>query len=109
LDFKPKPTMDDMTSLIANVSTHLLSHGITGITEMLGVHNPLDYFNIYEQSISKGFKQRIGIYYAWDDFQKFPLKDYMFDRTQQVFISGIKLFADGSVSGQTAWVDQPYV
>lgn len=109
LSVQPTPTMDELTTQISNLSDHLFSHGITGITEMLGEHEPTDYYQIYEESIAKGFKHRTGIYYAWDAFKKLSLDKDMLDENKQVFIKGIKLFADGSVSGRTAWVEEPYV
>lgn len=30
------------------------------------------------------------------------------EKTGRIRIAGVKLFADGSVSGRTAWVNEPY-
>ncbi|VEF49888.1 metal-dependent hydrolase [Bacillus freudenreichii] len=55
-------------------------------------------------------KQRAALYYNWKEFQQLDLSDPgVFDKEQPVYIAGIKLFADGSISGQTAWVNPPFL
>ncbi len=51
------------------------------------------------------------IYYRYDHMKRNDLlripKDRL-DRTQQVHVGGVKMLTDGSVSGQTAWVHEPF-
>lgn len=51
------------------------------------------------------------MYYIWDLIRKNPdfrWDDQRADRDKQIHMSGIKIIADGSVGGRTAWMDRPY-
>lgn len=106
----PVKSLEEKAALLAEYSDTFLAKGITGITEMMGDHNPIDYYDIYKAAVNKGMKQRAAIYYNWGEFQQLELNDpSIFDSERQVYIAGIKLFADGSISGQTAWVHPAFV
>lgn len=109
LDLLPKQTMDEQAQLIAGLSTELFSYGITGITDMMALTRPVDYMELYKLARQKGLKQRTALYTLWSDVRDGDvLTNETTDTGQPVFISGIKLFADGSVSGRTAWVDPAF-
>ncbi|WHY81204.1 amidohydrolase [Siminovitchia fortis] len=106
----PVKSLEQKAALLAEYSDTFLAKGVTGITEMMGEHNPIDYYDLYKAARKKGLKQRAALYYNWDAFQQFDLHEpAIFDREQPVYIAGIKLFADGSISGQTAWVNPAFL
>ena len=54
----------------------------------------------------------MGVYYMWDFFMDdpdFSIPRERFDRRQQIFVCGLKLIGDGSVSGRTAWMAESYL
>lgn len=105
----PVRTISENASKLATLSSHLLEHGITGITELVALHEPIDYLSMYKQAQKKGLKQRIVIYYTWEEFQKLEKPIHtLLDRNNSAYIGGVKLFADGSISGQTALLGTPY-
>lgn len=106
----PQPTMEDSATLLAELSPKLFAHGITGITELMARTEPNHYGDIYNMAVKKGLKQRTVLYYLWEDLEKQPqMSEEEKCATKQIHVGGVKLFADGSVSGQTAWVDPPFL
>lgn len=106
----PVKTLEDDASTLAELSPKLLAHGITAITEMMAKSEPVDYFDMYNKAREKGLQQRTVIYYTWEDLVDQPSIDKnRLNRENQIHIGGVKLFADGSVSGQTAWVNPPFL
>jgi len=106
----PAPTIEDSADTLVNLSPKLLAHGITSITECMANTAPVEYFDLYAKAQEKGFKQRTVLYYVWSEVDKnshFPKEKLC--NGDNIFIGGLKLFADGSVSGRTAWVDPPYL
>lgn len=106
----PQPTTEDSATLLAELSPKLFAHGITGITELMARTEPVHYGDIYNMAVKKGLKQRTVLYYLWEDLEKQPqMSEEEKCATKQIHVGGVKLFADGSVSGQTAWVDPPFL
>ena len=106
----PVKTMEQEAELLASLSPKLLEYGITGITEMMARKTPTDYFELYKLASMKGLKQRTVLYPLWGDLKENPVippEDR--NNNNQIFIGGIKLFSDGSVSGKTAWVNEGYI
>lgn len=89
----------------------LASQGVTAVCDM-GNLDSSDNFPIYEEAARRGFRQRVGVYYMWDFFgdhpEEFHLLESRGDRRKQIFAAGLKLIGDGSVSGRTAWMAEPY-
>ena len=89
----------------------LASQGVTAVCDM-GNLDSSDNFPIYEEAARRGFRQRVGVYYMWDFFgdhpEEFHLLEGRGDRRKQIFAAGLKLIGDGSVSGRTAWMEEPY-
>lgn len=106
---QPK-SLEENADLLAKLSTVLLGHGITAITDLMSRSKPIDYFDMYHAARKKGLKQRTVLYYLWEDLKEKPIipLDRM-NKENQIHIGGIKLFSDGSVSGKTAWVNPPFV
>jgi predicted amidohydrolase YtcJ len=106
----PSKTMEENAELLAELSPFLLSKGITAISELMGKAEPADYYEMYNLAVEKGLKQRTVIHYEWEDLKgQTILTSENTNNQRQVYIGGIKLFADGSVSGQTAWVNPPFL
>lgn len=96
---------------LINLSEHLLSEGITAIADM-GNIDDRDYFDVYEKARAKGFSQRVGVFYMWDQFrhkQGFHFEEERLSGEIPTRVCGIKIIADGGISGRTAWVNRPYL
>lgn len=106
----PKDSREVEVSKIVDLGEILLSQGIVAITDM-GCVDATDYYDYYEDAVKKGFKQTVGMYYMWDlvsEKGEFTWKEERADKKNQIHVNGLKLLADGSVSGHTAWMDRPY-
>lgn len=106
----PTKSIKENVLALAELSPKLLAHGITAISELMARTGPQDYLDIYHSAVKKGLRQRAVLHYLWEDLQDesiLPLTKTR--RDQQVHVGGIKLFADGSVSGQTAWVNPSFL
>lgn len=89
----------------------LTSQGIVAVTDM-GNLDEGDNFPLYQKAAKKGFLQEVGVYYMWDFFmdkEEFQIPRERLDKNQQIFAAGLKLIGDGSVSGKTAWMAEPYL
>lgn len=106
----PAKTLEENAELLAELSPILLSKGITAISELMARTEPTDYYEIYNLAVEKGLKQRTVINYIWEDLkEQSKLTSENTNNQQQIYIGGVKLFSDGSVSGQTAWVNPPFL
>ena len=90
----------------------LLSQGLTTISDL--DENPIErYSKIYWDAYKKGFKNRLVAYAAYHLIQKHGpeiiTEDPAFNADDMFRIAGVKLIGDGSVSGRTAWCDEPYI
>lgn len=106
----PSPTYDEYTTYIADLSKLLSSQGITCVCDM-GALTEGFYYPYYIDAIKKGWRQKTSMYLMWDYFKDkpdFDITDEQFDKNNQIFIAGLKLISDGSVSGKTAWMEKPY-
>lgn len=106
----PEKTEEDIVSDLEDLGKLLASQGITAICDM-GNLGPGDHFHAYEKAASMGFSQKVAMYYMWEHFADNP--DFHFPREymkkdRQIRLAGLKLIGDGSVSGKTAWMRQPY-
>lgn len=107
----PEVTSDMVVDNLLDLGQLLAKAGITAITD-LGNFSPIDNYPDYIQAIEKGFKQKVSIYYMWDYFstqKNFKITDEMMNNKKQLHASGIKLVGDGSVSGRTAFLNEPYL
>ncbi len=107
----PETTKEDHIENLLNLDKILLSQGIVAVTDMANLDQG-DYYSIYNDAVKEGFKQRVSMYYLWDYYYKD--KDYNIpmehrDKNKQIFVSGLKLIGDGSVSGHTAWMSRHYL
>lgn len=105
----PVTTVEDEINSLVELSPKLFSYGITAITDLMAKTKPADYLSLYNDATVKGMKQRSVLYYIWEDIKNDPILDTnKTNREHANHIGGIKLFSDGSVSGQTAWVNPSF-
>ena len=110
LSIMPVKSLEEEAASLAELSSFLLSHGITAITDLSSRTEPSDYLEMYNTAVEKGLKQRTVLYYLWEDVKDNPIiEPEKLNRQNQIHIGGIKLFSDGSVSGKTAWVHTPFL
>lgn len=109
--FMPFKTLEENAASLAELSPKLTAHGITAITDLWARTEPNDYLDIYNKAGEYGLKQRTVLYYIWEDLKDRGtfLNKNNTNKKNKIHIGGIKLFSDGSVSGQTAWVYTPYL
>ena len=110
LPYMTEETKEDRIRALAELSELLTSQGITGITDMGNLHAGGNY-ELYLAAAGKGFRQRVSLYYMWDYFMDDPgfrirPEDMAYDK--RIRMAGLKLIGDGSVSGQTAWMYEPF-
>ena len=107
----PEKSKEQVIESLVSLSQLLLSQGIVAVTDM-GNLDSVDYFDYYEEAVQRGFKQDVAMYYIWDLIRKNPEFEWSCesaDADRQIRRNGIKLIADGSVGGRTAWMDRPYL
>ncbi|WP_315063121.1 amidohydrolase [Lysinibacillus capsici] len=110
LQHLPTPSEEEIVKRLLKLSQTLASYGVTSITELMATVAPIDYLGLYRKAREKGFKQRVAVYYIWEDIQRYELLTAnTIDRSAGAYIGGIKLFSDGSVSGRTALVSEPFL
>ncbi|WP_409288489.1 amidohydrolase [Peribacillus sp. SCS-37] len=102
----PSPDRTESVRELLALSTELASYGITSVTEMMAGKGD---FELFIAAKDAGFHQRCSLYYIWEELDTSILSDASTDTSSQIFIGGAKLFADGSITGRTAWVSPPYL
>lgn len=106
----PLLSMEESANRLAELTKSLYAHGITAITDLMASHKPMDYLDVYTLAREIGLTQNVVLYYMWEDLKVNPiLNEENTNRKNPIHIGGVKLFADGSVSGRTAWVDAPFL
>ena len=109
--FMPVSEKEEAVENLVELGKLLTSQGIVAVTDM-GNLDEGDNYPLYQEAAEKGFLQEVGVYYMWDFFmdkEDFQIPQKRFDKKQQIFVSGLKLIGDGSVSGRTAWMAEPYL
>lgn len=108
--FLPLESAEQKKNNLLELGSLLTSQGITAICDM-GNLDDSDNIPIYEAAAKEGFHQRVGVYYMWDFFadnRTFRISPESLDRNRRIFVAGLKLIGDGSISGRTAWMDRPF-
>lgn len=106
----PRMSVGDNVAELVRMGELLASEGVVAVTDM--GDNGADVYRIYTEAAAKGFRQRTAIYFFWEYYWKDPafrLTAEMTDPAAQVRAAGLKLMCDGSISGHTAWVREPYL
>lgn len=106
----PEKTEEDTIGDLLELGKLLASQGITAVGDM-GNLEPGDHLGEYRKAASMGFAQKVGLYYMWEHFaeeEDFHFSPEALRKDGQIRIAGLKLIGDGSISGRTAWVKEPY-
>lgn len=109
--FLPKKTEEDVVSQLVTLGEVLLSQGITSVTDM-GLLDDSNAYHIYSEAVKRGWKQKTTLYYIWDFYDNIPnfvIPKEQFNPNQQIHVGGVKVIGDGSISGRTAWLNEPYL
>lgn len=104
-------TEEKKAELLTKLSQKLFSQGITSVTDLLSNTRPHDSYGLYARAFRKGYKQRTVLYYLWEgkEMAEELLGPDKLDSGKNLYIGGLKLFADGSISGKTACLSEPYL
>lgn len=94
---------------VAGTAAHYYERGIVAVTDMMVYAQPFDDLQVYREAEKQGFRQQAPLYFAWAGLEDNLILDLTDEqRKGRTKFAGIKLFADGSVSGRTAWVSEAY-
>ena len=94
---------------IAGTGAHYNARGIVAVTDMMVFTQPFDDLQIYRSAEKQGLRQQAPLYFTWAELERNPIPDLTDkQRKGRTKFAGIKLFADGSISGRTAWVSEAY-
>ena len=94
---------------VAGTGPHFSERGIVAVADMMAVARPFDDLRVYRDAARRGLRQQAALYFNWLGLKDEPPPDLTDEeRRGRVKFAGLKLFADGSVSGRTAWVCCPY-
>lgn len=89
---------------------HYLSRGIGFVTEMMCERGEKDLLPVYRAARKAGLPLAVGMYLVWQGGgDPFGMPDFTEDeKTGPVRYAGLKVFADGSISGKTAAIRGRY-
>jgi len=108
---KPKETIKEEVDKLVQLSHKMFSKGIVSVTDLYSTVKPDDYYEIFMQAKESGYKQRTVLYYRYDNIKNHEIiipKERL-NRENQIYIGGVKVIMDGSVSGQTALTYNSYL
>ena len=108
--FIPEPDEQELAEMIVDLGKLLASQGVVAIAD-LGSLDGSDDTELFRKAISRGFRQDVAMYCMWEDFKDDPSFDITPEQMaegQQLRICGLKILGDGSFSGHTAWMEEPY-
>ncbi|MCF7833400.1 MAG: amidohydrolase [Candidatus Marinimicrobia bacterium] len=82
-------------------------HGITSVHSIEYIEQYRDYLKLYQHERNRGL--RLGMYIYHSDSEKVYDQDLRFGSGGDwLRLYGIKLFTDGALGSQTAWMREPY-
>lgn len=106
--FLPEVSQDDVAGAIADLDKHYLSEGIVGLCDPLATltSDPITTVRLAER---KGFRPQCALFYGWREaLAEFPQGPPEDAKQGRIHIAGLKLFADGAFSDNTAWCKHQY-
>lgn len=110
IPYMPKESEESILSALLDLSKLLSSQGIVAVGDMGNLH-PGGNYEQFKLAEKHGFSQRVALYYMWDYFYDdpdFKITPGQRDPSARIRIAGLKLIGDGSISGRTAWLNEPY-
>ena len=111
IPYMPVETEEELVGALTDLGDLLISQGIVAVADMGNLHAGGN-FDYYTKAVEQGFRQRVALYYMWDYFMddpNFEITPDVMDGENQIRIAGLKLIGDGSISGRTAWLREPYL
>lgn len=102
---KSAQSYDTDVANMVNSNQHYLENGLVAIGEMMGRLHPYPSLQLYQDALKQGFMPKVSIYYVYDELNDEPLRP---SGDAQLRVAGIKVFMDGSISGETAFNEVPY-
>ena len=96
---------NDVANMV-NSSEHYLKEGIVAIGEMMGRMKPYTSLKLYQDAVKQGFGPKASIYYVFDEID--PQVGLQPSGDEKLRVAGIKVFMDGSISGETAYNTDTY-
>ncbi len=105
-----KPDFESVVQMIADSKTHFHERGYAAATEMMARLTPLNHLEAFREAEKRGFDLQMSLYLVWaGKTDPHGMRDLTEDeKTGRIRFTGMKLFADGSVSSRTAWMNTPY-
>ena len=90
---------------------HYLSRGIGFVTEMMCERGEKDLLPVYRAAREAGLPLTVGMYLIWQGgIDPYGMSDFTEEeKTGPVRYAGLKVFADGSISGKTAAIRGRYL
>lgn len=107
-----KADFESAVKSLAAVGPYLTERGYCAASEMLTFLKPLNQIDVFRAAarVPNGLRQQACLYVVWtggkDPFGMPDMAESV--RSGRIKVAGIKLFVDGSISGKTAWVSEPY-
>jgi predicted amidohydrolase YtcJ len=106
---KAPQDFDARVRALADTAAHYYERGIVAAADMKVFRHPFHDLDVYRAAEAQGFGPQILLYFDWSAMKDDPGPDLTDDqRSGRIRFAGIKLFADGSISGRTAWMTEPY-
>jgi predicted amidohydrolase YtcJ len=106
---KSVESFDARVAAIRATSGHYVERGLVAVSDMMASTTPYDDLRVYREAAAQGFLPRVLLYFDWADLERKLPPDLSDDaRTGPIRFAGIKMFADGSISGRTAWMRDPF-
>lgn len=108
--FLPVPSHDELVQQIVDLGKILEKQGVVAVADM-GLFDASDTYALLSDAAKAGFAQRAAVYYMWHYFLDNPpvVTEEMKDHDKQIYVAGVKTVGDGSISGRTAWLYEPYL
>ncbi len=106
---KSSPDFNARVTALTNTAAHYYERGIVAATDMKVFTHPFHDLEVYRAAEAQGFGPQVLLYFDWAAMKDNPGSDLTDEqRSGRIRFAGIKLFADGSISGRTAWMTEPY-
>ncbi|HSH38308.1 MAG TPA: amidohydrolase [Chthoniobacterales bacterium] len=109
LRVKTAPSYHAKVNSVARTGAHYHERGIVAFTDMMTLTRPFDDLQVYRDAEKQGLRQQAALYFDWSTLKQNQLRNLTDEqRKGRIKWAGVKLFADGSISGRTAWVREAY-
>lgn len=105
----PRPVRTKEAALLHALANASYAVGLTRWTDLWAGYYPQDDAEVYVEARKTGVIPPVSLFYIWDEVKAVAGRPRPKDYPEWgVTVGGIKMVADGSVSGRTAWVHPPY-